>query len=428
MNSLCENGVYHFDGICHSLYCTIIDNNFEKFITGTPSFTCTTVNLTVHSKWFVENQSLTSSNLPTLIIFDSVCTWNTTVELNCLFNKEGSVINYTGTTLLEITSNTPTYHSLDGFISPKNVVFVKSDWYLDISVLIKFANVDFCNRTYGEFSYISEVADFYWKNGTLDTSGYGLDFSGSGTFDKITTRVGVVNDLSYLTLIDSNVTVTNDTEITVTSLVLDNSNLIVPVTADLKAPTLVMDNSEVTSIRSGNAEINNSNLSYLSLDGRWSETISATIHNSKITSSLAVYGSTVVNANGSKVDIVATDNKINTCNSFGTFQFYRDETKKLTCNNIILENNGPTCPITRGLATFEGTVYHNSTYLDAYDLNVFRLTGDGSVGAIFDLGGLNGGFVYPATGGRFDSLAGSANKSYQVRFYDTSWEYSASNL
>jgi len=316
--------------------CTIIDNNFERFITGTPSFVCTTVPQTVKTSWFTNSQAITASNKPTRIIFDSECTWTTTVSVQCEFQRQESTLSYSGGTILEIDCNEPMYHSLSGFISPKNVSFVKSEWYVSPSVLVNFQKVDFCNRSY-VFPYTLSIANFYWRNGTVEQTGSSFNITTSGTFENITTRLSIPNGLSYLNLIDSTVTRLNDTEIVLTTLNMRNSSFIA---INVNATYLEMNNSSTTKVRTNDCDIFKSTISELVLQGTLLETIKANITNTDITTSLTIVGYTTVEATGSKCDIYLDEtNKVADIASTGTFNLTPDA-NGYSQNFLVIKANG----------------------------------------------------------------------------------------
>ena len=325
--------------------CRIIDNGFEGFITGKPSFICTAVNQTVKTSWFTQNQTLTSNNLPTRIIFNSECVWTTeTILISAMgvtlcsidFRLPSSTLLYAGTTELQIDCNEPLYHSLSGIIVPKNYSFVKSEWYVNVSDVVNFPKVDFCNRSYS-LTTSPVNTGFYWKNGTLNTAGSGIDFNKQGTLDRITTRGYFSSDLSYLNLISSTLIRTDDVDKTITNLNLKDSSF---VATNINATFLDMDNSSTTYIRSNQCVINRSTIGTLILQGTVLETIGAHITNTDINTSLNIAGYTTVEATGSKCDIYLDEtNKVAAIASTGTFNL-TPNANGYSQNFLVIKANG----------------------------------------------------------------------------------------
>jgi hypothetical protein len=429
---------------------------FSSPVTWTSQFNITNSNIIVDTVLKM-NMDIDSTNHVTITESGSISNTTTTAVQHSVYNitVEGDIVR----------------ELFDDYIVVRNSGIQHITWWPDASTAIESAVIDSAELDCDGISKAAsrEVnpvgATIY--NGTitgaslhtlanqdLSLSGLTCDLysakeTTTGTIYVPGCVIGVTNaaGLNFAKGIFDNSTVTSTQEINITDFVTEKSTFTV---VDINSTTGDISDSSITnsgtvtiatatvnnSIITGATAFKNLKTSYskydtgISMIGEYTDTLELQAENGNVTPLVhfkGEYDEADPHVTGTKVNAVIRNNKIDNITSEGEY-WWTDSTASpyYPCNRIIIENNGDGCPITRGQATFRGSVYHNETYLDAYDLNVFRLsTSDGSVGAIYDLGGFTEGSYYRVNGGRFSGADGT-NKIYQVLFYDPDWTMSLS--
>lgn len=138
----------------------------------------------VRSSWFLE-ASIAIGQYTGIrkFIIDSICEV-TLSESNTItsfiFEKNGGILKYTGSSIKYIECSEPLYNCLDGLLFPSNVSEVKIDWYLNKKeALVAFANIDLCNKDIiiGESDGVTFYSDKKIRNGTLRTTSITSSFA-----------------------------------------------------------------------------------------------------------------------------------------------------------------------------------------------------------------------------------------------------------
>lgn len=176
---------FHYSGTISN--CIISNCVFANAYNGCllSSNTFSNVN-EVRSSWFSET-SIAIGQYTGIrkFIFDSICEV-TLSALNTItsfiFEKNGSKLKYTGSSIKYIECSEPLYNSLDGLLYPSGVSEVKIDWYLNKKeAIVAFENIDLCNKQIIIGDNVTFYSNKKIRNGTLNvtsiTSSFGLSMT-----------------------------------------------------------------------------------------------------------------------------------------------------------------------------------------------------------------------------------------------------------
>ena len=152
----------------------------------------------VRSSWFIE--AFIAIGQYTGIrkfIIDSICEV-TLSALNTItsfiFEKNGGVLKYTGSSIKYIECSEPLYNCFDGLLAPLNVSEVKIDWYLNKKeALVAFKYIDLCNKEIIIGDDVTFNDNKKIRNGTLHatsiTSSFGLSMTDINFYGSMTVNV-----------------------------------------------------------------------------------------------------------------------------------------------------------------------------------------------------------------------------------------------